>query len=227
MNSLRGESTKSGAELHEPEPAEEIATRAADPLVERSRAEAALRVSEAKATAILATSADAIVSVDAGRRVVEWNRSAERMFGYSREEAMGMPLEALLPERHRTAQREPIDRSEAARPVDGTSSLGLRRNGEEFPIAATISRFEVSGETFMTLSVRDATEERRTEAEQRTLADLGGALASTDGDHALDRIAEAVVASLAEFSCIFRLVGGRGPAPGRRGEPLPGPGLDR
>jgi signal transduction histidine kinase/PAS domain-containing protein len=162
----------------------DVLVREVADLLERSQAEAALRISEAKATAILATSADAIVSVDAGRRVVEWNHSAERMFGYSREEAMGMPLEALL---------------------DGASAVGLRRSGDEFPIAATISRFEVSGETFMTVSVRDATEERRNEAEQRTLADLGGALASTDDDRVLDRIARAVITSLAEFSCIFVL----------------------
>jgi PAS domain S-box-containing protein len=187
----------------------DVLVREVADLLERSQAEAALRISEAKATAILATSADAIISVDAGGRVVEWNHSAERMFGYSREEAMGMPLEALVPERHRAAHREQVHQLKAgpdvARRMDGESAAGLRRNGEEFPIAATISRFEVSGETLMTVSVRDATDERRAEAEQRTLAELGGALTPTEDDRVLDRIAKAVITSLADFSCIFVL----------------------
>ena len=55
----------------------------------RKNAEAALRIAEAKSSRILSMSADAIISIDADRRITMFNEAAERTFGYSKAEAMG------------------------------------------------------------------------------------------------------------------------------------------
>jgi GAF domain-containing protein len=84
-----------------------LAREAAD-ILERTRFETALRRSEAKAKRILAGVADAIVSVNARGRIVEWNDAAERMFGYSSAEALGMELDVLIPKQSQAKHRENV-----------------------------------------------------------------------------------------------------------------------
>ena len=60
-----------------------------------SRAEAALRLSEATKTAILETALDCVVTIDHRGNVVDWNPAAERTFGYTRAEAAGRGITIL------------------------------------------------------------------------------------------------------------------------------------
>jgi len=185
-----------------------LAVHAADLLAHR-RAEQKLRRAEALASGILAVSADAIISIDAQRRIVAWNPSAEQMFGYSRAEALGMPLEELLPPDRRAAHRDYVTRfvqeSGLGRLMDHSSAHGRRKSGEEFPIEATISHLEVDGTRILTVAVRDISERRRREEEQRLLAELGGALGSVDRDETLPQIVRVATARLAEFALVFML----------------------
>ena len=73
--------------------------------MQRVRAGGADDALESKYQSILMTSADAIISVDERRAITEWTEGAENIFGYSRAEALGTSLEALLPERHRCGAR--------------------------------------------------------------------------------------------------------------------------
>ncbi|PYK63044.1 MAG: hypothetical protein DME21_04310 [Verrucomicrobia bacterium] len=65
-------------------------------ITERKQAEEALRRSEAHKTAILQTALDAILAVDQTATVREWNRGAEKMFGYPKEEALGRKIDELI-----------------------------------------------------------------------------------------------------------------------------------
>jgi PAS domain S-box-containing protein len=183
-----------------------LARQAAD-LLERSTAETALRHSEAKTRNILDTAGDAIISIDGEHRITEWNASAERIFGYSRAEAVGEPLELLLPVGNRAAHHEQVDRfakeASSARPMDHKAAAGLRKNGEEFPISATISSSRQDGDVITTVVLRDATKERRFEERQQVLAELGAALSTLEYDVALEHGLRIVTSALADFAVVF------------------------
>ena len=73
-------------------------------ITERRAIEEALRASEERFRAVIETASDAFVSVGTDGRIVEWNRKAEETFGWTREEAIGLPLVAtVVPEASREA----------------------------------------------------------------------------------------------------------------------------
>lgn len=165
--------------------------------------------SESKYQSILMTSADAIISIDDRRSITEWNQGAEKIFGYTRAEALGSSLERLLPVRHRAAHQGHVMQfareSVTARAMDHEAAVGMRKNGEEFPISATISRVEICGERIMTVAVRDISEQKRIESEQRVLAEVGGALASLDYEGAMAALPRALVGALADFASVLAI----------------------
>jgi PAS domain S-box-containing protein len=185
---------------------EMLARQVAD-ILERVRTESELRRAEAKASGILAISADAIISVDDRQRITEWNSGAEKMFGYSREEALGAPLDMLIPARHHAAHRGHVARfateASGARKMDHQGTVGVRKNGEEFPIDATISRLLVGRERILTVAVRDSSEQRRIEREQRVLVELGDTLASLPCNDALKSVAAITVRAMADFVILY------------------------
>jgi PAS domain S-box-containing protein len=176
---------------------------------ERRRLEAQLRLSEAKSTGIISISSDAIISIDAGQRITMFNEGAEKIFGYSRAEATGAPLDILIPERLHAAHRQHVasfaSNPEAARRMGrrDLAIVGRRRNGEEFPADAAISTFNVSGTRVLTVVLRDVTEQKRIEHEQTFLAAIGSTLADTlDYRETLSRIAAIPVGGLSDFCAI-------------------------
>jgi signal transduction histidine kinase len=87
--------------------------------------------------------------------------------------------------------------------MEGAAIYGLRRNGEEFPADAAISKIVVDGSNILTVAVRDITEQKQVESEQRLLADVGAVLGGTlEFEDRLDHIARLVVGDLADFSII-------------------------
>lgn len=122
--------------------------------------------SEARLRGILDSAMDAIITVDERQHIVLFNAAAEKVFGCGRDEAIGAPLAWFIPDRFRDAHAEHLRQFA----VTGTSSrrmgmqrivLGLRRNGEEFPIDASISQISEHGRRFFTVILRDVTERTR------------------------------------------------------------------
>jgi PAS domain S-box-containing protein len=132
----------------------------------------ALRESDERFAGIVRSAMDAIISVDEEHRICLFNPAAECLFGLSQAEALGEPLARLIPENFRHAHAEHMQ--EFAR-VGATSRRmgalgdirGLRSNGEEFPIEASISQITVGGAKLLTVILRDITERKRVEAAQR------------------------------------------------------------
>ncbi|HEU0012925.1 MAG TPA: ATP-binding protein [Longimicrobium sp.] len=137
-------------------------------VVERSRAQEALRRSEEKFAGIIAISADAVVSVDEEQRIVLFNQGAEQIFGWTADEIIGQRLEVLIPHRLRPTHEQHVRRFgegsvSARRMGERGQVMGQRRNGETFPADASISRLDLGGTRLFTAVVRDVTERRRAE----------------------------------------------------------------
>jgi PAS domain S-box-containing protein len=182
-------------------------------ITERKRIENRLRLAEAKASGILSISADAIISIDEDQRITLFNEGAERIFGYSSAEAIGAPLEILIPERLRALHRQHVDTFAAGATtarqmgLHGREILGLRKSGEEFPADAAISKLDVGGKRVLTVALRDITEQKQVENQQRFLAEVGLVLATTlDYDETLTKLAELAVRNVADL-CIIEIIG--------------------
>jgi len=143
-------------------------------ITERKLAEEALREGQARLAGLVASAMDAIVSVDADQRVVMFNAAAERMFRCPAKEAIGQPIERFVPERFRAGHGAHISRfgetGVTSRSMGALGAIsGLRADGDEFPIEASISQVKVGSQKLYTVILRDITERRRAEEEIRKL----------------------------------------------------------
>ena len=147
-----------------------------DDLVRRAGVESALRASEAKFAGILEIAADAIISVDEQHRILHFNRGAELAFGYSAADLLGEPLARLLPSRYEHSHGAHVrgfgESPESSRQMGERREIfGRRRDGTEFPAEASISKLATAnGARVYTVLLRDVTERRRRDDDQRRLA---------------------------------------------------------
>ena len=148
---------------------------------------------ESNAAALLAgvldSTMDAVITIDEQQRVRFYNRSAEQIFGWSRQEILGQPLERLLPQRFRPDHGSHIERfgqTGTATRLMGSRNViyGLRASGDEFPLDASISQLDSPGGKMFTVILRDISELLKAEQEHERLANrLAGLL-----DSAMDAI---------------------------------------
>ncbi|WP_175950291.1 PAS domain-containing sensor histidine kinase [Burkholderia sp. BCC0405] len=123
-------------------------------------------LNEARMMGIIRSSMEAIITIDEKQTVVIFNPMAEQVFGVSAMEAIGAPLSRFIPERFRAAHAKHVDQFG----VTGVSErqmghqrvlFGLRANGEEFPIEASISQIRDASGKLYTVMLRDITERQR------------------------------------------------------------------
>ena len=134
---------------------------------------------------IVQSAMDAIITVDERHRIVLFNAAAERAFICPASEALGSELDRFIPERLRGAHRSHLDRfmdtGETTRRMGNERVLyGLRTNGEEFPVEASISRAATGKQMLLTVILRDITDRKRAqtalEESNRKLYELYGAM---------------------------------------------------
>jgi two-component system, cell cycle sensor histidine kinase and response regulator CckA len=137
-------------------------------ITERKQAEGALAEVQARLATIVDSAMDGIVTIDDEERILVFNAAAEAMFGCPAAEAIGQPVERFIPERFRAAHHGHLlrfgrtgDTQRAAGQFVRIS--GLRANGEEFPLEASISRTHLNGHVIFTIVHRDVTERVRGE----------------------------------------------------------------
>jgi two-component system cell cycle sensor histidine kinase/response regulator CckA len=141
----------------------------------RSRqAEAELRDSEARKSAMLDSALDCVLTIDHDGRIVDFNPAAERTFGYRNQDACGRSLDALivLPEPGeggRDSLALQLSRSSSTILGDRVELTGTRADGSEFPIELSLVRSELSGRAFFTAYVRDLTSLKEAEAQRAVL----------------------------------------------------------
>ena len=139
---------------------------------------------ESRIHAIVQGALDAVVTMDRHGVVVEWNPQAEATFGYTREEAVGVPLaELIIPPQYRAAHAAGMQRYLKTgkevilkRRIEITA---LRKDGREFPVELTVIPLQVGRELMFSSFIRDITELRQAEEDQkehRKLDALGAAV---------------------------------------------------
>ena len=137
-------------------------TKVTRDISERKRATRVLAEGRSRLASVVELAMDAIITIDADHNVVLFNAAAEAMFGCPAAEAMGRPLEQFIPQRFRQAHVRHVrgfaETGVTSRAMQQPGTLnGLKRNGEEFPIEASISQATVDGSKLFTVILRDIT----------------------------------------------------------------------
>ncbi|MCA9472380.1 MAG: sigma 54-interacting transcriptional regulator [Nitrospirales bacterium] len=145
-----------------------FAARAAAEL-QRQSAETAIRAVKEQLEHIMASAMDGIITVDEHQMVTVFNQAAESMFQCSEKDAIGYSLARFIPERFRLVLQEYIQRTDASHepqtPVPQLPILyGLRGDGKEIPLEASLSQVNVGGKRLFTIILRDLTERYRAKA---------------------------------------------------------------
>ena len=130
---------------------------------ELRRGEEQLRASEALKAAIVDHALAALISTDVRGLIVEFNPSAEAMFGHRRADVLGRAVgEIVVPERFRAGHDEGMRRVGAGGPTrligKRMEMRAMRADGSEFPIEMVLSRTDSQGEVFYTASIVDVSE---------------------------------------------------------------------
>ncbi len=134
----------------------------------REEARAARRFGE-----LLEAAPDAIIEVDQEGRIVLLNRGTEKLFGYTREELLGQPVEVLVPEAARARHHHHRGQYRAhptTRPMGiGLTLEGRRKDGSRFPVEISLSPVESEEGFRVTAIIRDVSERRQAEDALRTV----------------------------------------------------------
>src|SRR6478672_13859507 len=128
---------------------------------------------ESRYRKLLHAAPDAILEVNQEGRITLLNEAVERMFGYSRDELLGLNVESLVPASMRSGHahhRSSYAAHPNTRPMGtGLELQGQRKDGSLFPVEISLSPNWIEGSLHVIASVRDITERRAVEARIRTL----------------------------------------------------------
>jgi len=153
---------------------DEARRRAEEALEHASRAEREQARLARQNAAVLASTLDAIVAIDANGLITEFNRAGEETFGYKRDDVIGKPIhEMIIPERYREAHKNGLKRfleTGEARVIGRRLELpAMRSDGTEFLAELSITRTDVEGAPSFTGVVRDITEWKKIQVEREQL----------------------------------------------------------
>jgi PAS domain S-box-containing protein len=134
-------------------------------VTERRRAE----VARARLAAIVESSDDAIVSKTLEGIIRSWNAGAERLFGYTAEEAVGRPITLIIPPERHDEEKAILERLRRGERIEHFETVRVARDGRELDISLTVSPIRDGQGRIIGASkvARDITERKRAEAALR------------------------------------------------------------
>jgi PAS domain S-box-containing protein len=148
-------------------PAIEREVREAEGRLERRRAEMAV----AHLAAIVESSDDAIIGMALDGTVLSWNSGAERIYGYSAEEALGHRITLVAPPVSAGEIPQIFDKIKRGERMDGYETIRVKKDGTPIDVSLTISPIKNSAGKITGISAieRDITEQKRVESERKRL----------------------------------------------------------
>ncbi len=122
--------------------------------------------SEGRLAAVITSAMDSIITLDDEQRIVLFSQAAEKLFQCPRNEAIGRPITSFIPHLGR------LNEDGSSNQVMGLREAlsGVRANGEEFQIEASISQYEIAGRRMFTIILRDITERKQAEEMRERLS---------------------------------------------------------
>ncbi|VAX35915.1 hypothetical protein MNBD_UNCLBAC01-1125 [hydrothermal vent metagenome] len=136
--------------------------------VQQKKIEEELRQGKEYTAAVIETANQAFVSIDSNSLVIDWNKHAEVIFGWSKDEIIGRPLEeTIIPEKFKEGHQKGMDHflKTGEGPVLGSAVEleGRRRSGEIFPLEILIWRLEIKGGYHFFAFINDISARKRVE----------------------------------------------------------------
>ncbi len=114
---------------------------------------------------MLANSATAAICAGQDNLIISWNSAAEMLFGYSVDQAVGMPLSIIMPERHRAAHDAGLARAvktgKARLAGQAVEMFAWHADGYEFPVDLSLSMWFEAGKPMFGALIRDVTDRQR------------------------------------------------------------------
>ena len=155
-------STRTSHPLHD---GSDIFQTAIIDLTERERAEVAMQ----RLAAVVQSSHDAIATKDLNGIVTGWNESAERIFGYSKDEMVGKSILTLIPTERHAEEKMILSKIRRGQSIDHYETVRRRKDGRFIDVALTISPIKDSTGKIIGVSkiARDITEQKRAAAALR------------------------------------------------------------
>jgi PAS domain S-box-containing protein len=144
-------------------------------ITERKQIEAALAESEQRSrwlASIVESSDDAIVSKNLDGIITSWNRGAERIFGYTAEEAVGQPITIVIPQDRQDEERAILTRIRRGERIEHFETIRQRKHGSLIVVSLTVSPVKNAEGKIVgaSKSARDITEQKRSQEQIATLA---------------------------------------------------------
>jgi PAS domain S-box-containing protein len=133
-----------------------------------------LEAKEARMRSVLDSALDAVVSMDEQGNISQWNPQAERIFGFTRAEAIGRRMsETIVPERfrvaHETGMRHYFASGEGPVLNRRIEIFAVTKDGREFPVELTITPIRTSATVFFYAFLRDISDRKAAESERARL----------------------------------------------------------
>ena len=135
----------------------------------RKLEEQALQESEERFRAVAESSSDAILIIDQDGTINFWNNAAKEILGYEGKEVLGKSYSMLIPERLRGKdngmRQNYLKTGRLTNHKKPFLTIALRKDGSECPVESTLSSWEIKGQHFLSVIIRDITERKQAEKE--------------------------------------------------------------
>jgi PAS domain S-box-containing protein len=141
-------------------------------ITQKKMAEAQLSELQSRFESIISSAMDAIITTDESRNIIMFNHAAEKMFGYKADEVLGKSIHIIIPQPLYQSDYTAVDLMnlvDISSEDKGKMLYGLRSDGSEFPVEASVSELSLQEKHYFTVILRDITLRKKAEQQEKQL----------------------------------------------------------